>query len=1217
MSDSNQKTQAEAAKDAAQARPPAREQGLVASHEGETPAARYAGRAMSSAGGGSPQSPPSDYGALVGKMRGSASAQASVLRRLQRGYGNNYVGQVIQRKAAGPHADASHSPEEVLQQLPSGDAGRALEPRERVPLESRLGVELGGVRVHDDGPAADAARALDAEAFTVGRDIYFGHERFKPATQEGRKLLAHELTHVAQRQKGAAPPTGSLVSSPDSAAEREAERVSEASEGSGRASLGAPPAARVQRQGKPPAQKAPEPTPQKTPEPPAQKTPDPTPQQQNADPANAAAPPTAPAPAPPAPMSLEQVVTLYDASIAQVEALQQAHSDLALDGLVLDLGTERDALKGDPSSLPEAQAQITRHDRIRAQVAKALPSIDLLRKGDYPDAPKATLLARLDEIRAAYAQSLSLSLEPAADGVFNEADKAMRFFPPFMKLTLLEHWLEEVKEIRRNYYKQIAGEEDVKSGNYEQLETEVLTGKALEAARRMLEDAYERDDADPKAAADMVLKMEKGLKHVPLGLEISGEMEKAIHFQQVLYRSKSAYLPAAQVAMGRVAELIKRLADVQEKFLSGDKTADDEFRKLTGSPQYKEFYAEWSRFIQFGEVAVNLYMIQLSMVTGSGVGGAMSGAVGLETGFALTAGNAARAGGVAVAESLAFTLTTRGMGYTGEEAKDFGKFGGDLAKEVAWNAALFAGMRGIARHFALSGKALGEMKNLDPKELARLEKLLKLKNVGADFAALEAFGLLRQGAEKGTKMTAAEGAQMTVENVVFMVVLSIAGKAGRPVFVEMKDAQANSRFLKIFGKEIELLQARQNKLGERASKLIEEGGVTEESAGALAKERAAIDAEIRRIVNDATTKFDFSPKHFEPVLEQLTASSQTVEFAQFTSDAKIQSVGADSYSYEHMTGERVRRYYEGRGATVEETDTGGGRGLKVTLNGEVIILIERPPVRLEKALVTDPKGGELPPEDIAGDMLAEHKNLSAVRNSFAQEGVVLQEDPKMASEADTSYIRITSPDGTTSFVRVIIRYNPRKCTIQNMSHEVRHLRDFQSGVVEPNYRARAKDAKTYQELQNKSAAEAKKYASENSVPYASRPLPEAAEFQAGRFLAEVSTHLADIELASTEKPGGETGLNTNILVPYEPMPGHRTYMPLVELETMNVKGYVAKLARMLESGEVLGRPGEVLNESQRALLKDHVRGQLSTSHATLGERYRKLVGGSLEGGLGL
>jgi len=55
------------------------------------------------------------------------------------------------------------------------------------------------VRVHADGEAAGAARAVRARAYTIGRDIVFGSGEYKPATVEGRRLLAHELTHVGQQ----------------------------------------------------------------------------------------------------------------------------------------------------------------------------------------------------------------------------------------------------------------------------------------------------------------------------------------------------------------------------------------------------------------------------------------------------------------------------------------------------------------------------------------------------------------------------------------------------------------------------------------------------------------------------------------------------------------------------------------------------------------------------------------------------------------------------------------------------------------------------------------------------------------------------------------------------------------------------------------------------------------------------------------------------------
>lgn len=69
-------------------------------------------------------------------------------------------------------------------------------------FEPRFGHDFSRVRVHADGRAAETARHLDAHAYTVGRDIVFGAGRYAPETAEGRRLLAHELTHVVQ-QSGA------------------------------------------------------------------------------------------------------------------------------------------------------------------------------------------------------------------------------------------------------------------------------------------------------------------------------------------------------------------------------------------------------------------------------------------------------------------------------------------------------------------------------------------------------------------------------------------------------------------------------------------------------------------------------------------------------------------------------------------------------------------------------------------------------------------------------------------------------------------------------------------------------------------------------------------------------------------------------------------------------------------------------------------------------
>ena len=79
-------------------------------------------------------------------------------------------------------------------------------------FEPRFGHRFDHVRIHTDARAVGAARALNAQAFTVGSDIVFGSGRFAPETLPGRRLLAHELTHVAQQEPLERRPAGARVS---------------------------------------------------------------------------------------------------------------------------------------------------------------------------------------------------------------------------------------------------------------------------------------------------------------------------------------------------------------------------------------------------------------------------------------------------------------------------------------------------------------------------------------------------------------------------------------------------------------------------------------------------------------------------------------------------------------------------------------------------------------------------------------------------------------------------------------------------------------------------------------------------------------------------------------------------------------------------------------------------------------------------------------------
>jgi len=77
--------------------------------------------------------------------------------------------------------------------------GQPLTKPIRAFFEPRFGYNFSQVHIHNDPEAAKLARALNAEAFTYGRDIYFREGRYNPGTLTGKRLLAHELVHVVQQ----------------------------------------------------------------------------------------------------------------------------------------------------------------------------------------------------------------------------------------------------------------------------------------------------------------------------------------------------------------------------------------------------------------------------------------------------------------------------------------------------------------------------------------------------------------------------------------------------------------------------------------------------------------------------------------------------------------------------------------------------------------------------------------------------------------------------------------------------------------------------------------------------------------------------------------------------------------------------------------------------------------------------------------------------------
>jgi Domain of unknown function (DUF4157) len=105
--------------------------------------------------------------------------------------------QVSRLAPRGESASAS-APASVDRTLAS--SGQALDAGVRSHMEQRFGHDFSGVRVHVDSQAQESARDVNAYAYTVGEHVVFNRGHFSPDTAAGRRLLAHELTHVVQQR---------------------------------------------------------------------------------------------------------------------------------------------------------------------------------------------------------------------------------------------------------------------------------------------------------------------------------------------------------------------------------------------------------------------------------------------------------------------------------------------------------------------------------------------------------------------------------------------------------------------------------------------------------------------------------------------------------------------------------------------------------------------------------------------------------------------------------------------------------------------------------------------------------------------------------------------------------------------------------------------------------------------------------------------------------
>jgi hypothetical protein len=134
-------------------------------------------------------------------QRLQAESSDKVLRRPAAAEEENEEEELVQGKAAeGGGHQVSQGVQSQIDSFRGG--GQPLPTTLRAYFEPRFGHDFGAVRIHAGAQAAETARSINAQAFTVGRDVAFAVGQYSPETGAGKRLLAHELTHVIQQNGG-------------------------------------------------------------------------------------------------------------------------------------------------------------------------------------------------------------------------------------------------------------------------------------------------------------------------------------------------------------------------------------------------------------------------------------------------------------------------------------------------------------------------------------------------------------------------------------------------------------------------------------------------------------------------------------------------------------------------------------------------------------------------------------------------------------------------------------------------------------------------------------------------------------------------------------------------------------------------------------------------------------------------------------------------------
>ena len=163
-------------------------------------------KAACACGGGCPACQSSNSGLLVSHPNDAseieADATADKVMRMQTSEQPadfSSTKNSIQKKEI--RSNSSFAAPSIVHDVINSSGGKSLDESTRLFMESRFNYDFSNVKIHDNPIAAKSADSINALAYTLGNDIVFNSGQYNPNSDSGKRLLAHELTHVLQQNK--------------------------------------------------------------------------------------------------------------------------------------------------------------------------------------------------------------------------------------------------------------------------------------------------------------------------------------------------------------------------------------------------------------------------------------------------------------------------------------------------------------------------------------------------------------------------------------------------------------------------------------------------------------------------------------------------------------------------------------------------------------------------------------------------------------------------------------------------------------------------------------------------------------------------------------------------------------------------------------------------------------------------------------------------------